>query len=1797
CKGNIFYLYPHLFATVPLIPEVVARGEKTVKGNSVVYKLRKGGDEFTVLTDNKNGREEFCDFYSNRKGGRTSPSNTQLSARDYDASTNVAAKMAKSSESAKVSGENFEVDSRNADETAGGKAVLRMGDVPGSVMTEAERRRAAEEAAALRKAEEERKRAEREEAERIEREALNGVPDMVDDTPQDARARGYRRVSGHKVDRQGPVQGLRGKEVAVKFSDDAIANGRVAVIEAEQLQPSHIQGVRNPVHFIDEAQPKERNDEASVLSARKIAGNIRPEEITSSVTAYTGAPTVNARGEVIQGNSRSDALRQMWEGHQEQADKYKQYLMDHAEEFGLNADDIAGMQHPVLVNMLDVEDADAITLGQFVAQDTESGGVERIKPKNALRKMGANIRSFANLLLRSNDEETSFAGLVDKNGADVLEWMSQKGYITPTQYQSAFDSKGNITAEAKNDLRGVLYQSVFKGGGTRLEEMFNEMPAKAQKAILATAFRDYDSPNSERMIGEIQNSIRAYHALSQNAEFANAKTFKDARSAAELWKIQYQLDDATGESYLPAENFSNFALLLATMYKGEKQSVIQGTFNKLYDLVQGAHEASLFEQADNTPRTLAQAIYETLNIRYDVQRRIDVLAGDTATSQRGQQGSTGNAATGERVENGKRTADGGGGIESDSRQGKTSETYSVSQEKEIDLLDPRTMSEEEKQRRGDMLRNAPAIDVKKEVITSTPELSARQSAEKWWDENVGKIVSYDTEIGEVEINKNSIKNSLAHRYGQKKLDAITSLVDGFENAVYLGTMPDFTRQEGVVNHYFAYPIMYDGELNYVFCRAMQDSNKNTLYVHEVFVEKKTKKGDTLQTAAFQPHGGIALYKDILTNVLEASADKGSKNNQSDNESGEKNVQSVRERVETDDAAGQVGGVREQKAGGAEASSASAKERSLLDGLVSVMRKAGIDVVTDAAEGQRVLDEENARTRKSKAKKRALETVSSSRDERYQQTVVSSADGANTEAATIAGAKSTNNATVTPGHKDATNVVNNLESVAIYYRKSSNKTRGFITDLSIALGLRQNGASKYGSFVLPNGHTLTIRVSNHNSKVSNFDSNDELNGISIVISTHRNKGIENDGKAHVVEYFYSKKDLERSSGKPLADIALSVKEALSTGEFKDTTGLAERQEVNVDGDNMENPVDGMRFFRTKDGEAYGFTVNGKIYLDPRIATAETAVHEYAHLWGDMLRRVNPKEWRNVVRLMKGTPVWDEVRRTYPELRTEDEIADEVLAQYSGRRGAERLRAEREAAMGEADGVMGKAAMADAFERVRKALREFWRKVCDLLNVRFTSAEDVADRVLADLLNGVNPVDGRDGGMRNRMRMQEDEEIKDIVAKAKADGTYMKAPNGQPSRLSPRQWAQVRTMAFKKWFGDWEKAARVWKLLRSEPVVKKGDEYAGRYELNSRSAEEYVIRSLRGAYTNRDTGNVINVTRASRKVVHHDAENDVHLMSIAYIPDMIENAVFIEERPNEKGSKFDFYRYYVVGLKIGGVDYTAKLVVGQKNGESFYDHSLTQMEKSSLIDLTDGVKADVSGNETAVSAGKDKRLVSILQTDASKVVDENGEPLVVYHGTQEEFSVFENYVAANMYGETFSDGYMFSDESSASNYGEPMALFLNIRNLDDYRDKGKLLDVVERYFDDFNNQTDEFYFESVEDAVSAFSEIIAEDGRLYHDEGSIELNQAEAMWHVLQNKLKTLAEESGFDGFVINDSTRGDEHVSYCAFSPTQIKSATDNVGTFDGTNPDIRYQFVGEKGAAAADKAEDGSGVYRSKDGG
>ncbi|MDO4191389.1 MAG: hypothetical protein Q4D14_06900, partial [Bacteroidales bacterium] len=146
-----------------------------------------------------------------------------------------------------------------------------------------------------------------------------------------------------------------------------------------------------------------------------------------------------------------------------------------------------------------------------------------------------------------------------------------------------------------------------------------------------------------------------------------------------------------------------------------------------------------------------------------------------------------------------------------------------------------------------------------------------------------------------------------------------------------------------------------------------------------------------------------------------------------------------------------------------------------------------------------------------------------------------------------------------GAKVLKNIDNAIEE---YEKKTNNRTKTFIGDLSRALGLTKTGRSQYGTFETMNGQTVTIRVSDHNATVSNFDKVGETEGISIVISRKPDNGVINDGKAHIVEFFYSDIKLNRAEGKPLVSILKSAKQALYSGEYKDTTGLIEKpREVN------------------------------------------------------------------------------------------------------------------------------------------------------------------------------------------------------------------------------------------------------------------------------------------------------------------------------------------------------------------------------------------------------------------------------------------------------------------------------------------------------------------------------------------------------------------------------------------------------------------------------------------------------------
>lgn len=158
------------------------------------------------------------------------------------------------------------------------------------------------------------------------------------------------------------------------------------------------------------------------------------------------------------------------------------------------------------------------------------------------------------------------------------------------------------------------------------------------------------------------------------------------------------------------------------------------------------------------------------------------------------------------------------------------------------------------------------------------------------------------------------------------------------------------------------------------------------------------------------------------------------------------------------------------------------------------------------------------------------------------------------------------------------------------------------------------------------------------------------------------------------------------------------------------------------------------------------------------------------------------------------------------------------------------------------------------------------------------------------------------------------------------------------------------------------------------------------------------------------------------------------------------------------------------------------------------------------------------------------------NASKVVDENGEPLVVYHGTPNEFTVFRN-TQQNDAGWLGKGYYFYGVEEESHGYmgkkgGHLMPLFLNIRD-PYYLSETEHDELVERDDVDFSAE---------------FTEQICEDG---------------------------------YDGVYYN----GDLRREWMALYPTQIKSATDNRGTFDAGNTDITFSVTALDESGAVLKPE------------
>jgi hypothetical protein len=192
-----------------------------------------------------------------------------------------------------------------------------------------------------------------------------------------------------------------------------------------------------------------------------------------------------------------------------------------------------------------------------------------------------------------------------------------------------------------------------------------------------------------------------------------------------------------------------------------------------------------------------------------------------------------------------------------------------------------------------------------------------------------------------------------------------------------------------------------------------------------------------------------------------------------------------------------------------------------------------------------------------------------------------------------------------------------------------------------------------------------------------------------------------------------------------------------------------------------------------------------------------------------------------------------------------------------------------------------------------------------------------------------------------------------------------------------------------------------------------------------------------------------------------------------------------------------------------------------------------------------------------------------TNASKVVDENGEPMVVYHGTDKKINIFKSKTEVK---------YFAKNKEYAEEFGDKIyECFLNIRKLLNaekfYLNEVSLEEqknfLIQNGIDVQINKNDKKYFSKFWLLVATDNNIV-DKIKLKYDGLSMYENYETTFGEVPENDLKTK---------------------DYCCFYPNQIKLADGTNTTFDGSNLDIRFE---EGGMTKGGSTYQGGGELKGK---
>lgn len=228
--------------------------------------------------------------------------------------------------------------------------------------------------------------------------------------------------------------------------------------------------------------------------------------------------------------------------------------------------------------------------------------------------------------------------------------------------------------------------------------------------------------------------------------------------------------------------------------------------------------------------------------------------------------------------------------------------------------------------------------------------------------------------------------------------------------------------------------------------------------------------------------------------------------------------------------------------------------------------------------------------------------------------------------------------------------------------------------------------------------------------------------------------------------------------------------------------------------------------------------------------------------------------------------------------------------------------------------------------------------------------------------------------------------------------------------------------------------------------------------------------------------------------------------------------------------------------------------------------------------------------------------------SKVVNADGSPKIVYHQTENDFTVFDTRregAGTRDNGTPFGIFLKSSNKDIGLRGKKQMALYARIESPLRAKNRSELLKAMQSMSSEYaeiinrHEALDREYKEKTQSAMREFKNYMIEwradnpgvDSRALYDDAKFnELFEAEdtlaSEWTEKADMLSTKAKEAltkalesnGYDGVILerDDGSFGRSTDAYIALRPEQVKSATDNIGTFDSSNPDIRYSREPER---------------------